>query len=74
MTRGRLIVVVFFALGTAVVSGLLAIALTIRPRALQETGARSGCHEQGLDVYLNLLTGKEVYIGRAGVRPPLGFE
>jgi hypothetical protein len=30
------------ALGTAVVSGLLAIALTIRPQALQETGARSG--------------------------------
>ena len=25
-------------------------------------------HERGMDVYLNLLTGKEVYLGRSGVR------
>jgi hypothetical protein len=27
-------------------------------------------HEQGMEVYLNLLTGKEVYVGRSGARSP----
>jgi len=36
------------------------------PTGEEQKSLRFLRHEQGLDVYLNTLTGKEVYIGRTG--------
>ncbi len=40
------------------------------PTGTEHKSLRFLRHEQGLDVYLNLVTGKEVYVGRTGVRSP----
>jgi hypothetical protein len=40
------------------------------PTGREEKSLRFLRHEQGLDVYLNTLTGEEVYVGRTGASSP----
>jgi hypothetical protein len=46
--------------------GSLSQQFGFAPTGTDQKSLRFLRHEQGLDVYLNLLTGKEVYIGRTG--------
>jgi hypothetical protein len=40
------------------------------PTGVEQKSLKFLRHEHGLDVYLNLLTGKEVHVGRTGLRYP----
>jgi hypothetical protein len=50
--------------------GSLSQQFGFAPTGTEHKSLRFLRHERGLDVYLNLVTGKEVYIGRTGVLSP----
>ena len=47
-------------------TGLLSSTYGFVPSEHAEKGMKFLRHENGLDVYLNPITGKEVYVGRTG--------
>jgi hypothetical protein len=58
---------VFFPEGW-IYEGSLSQKFGFVPTETEQKSLRFLRHEQGLDVYLNLMTGKEVYVGRTGMR------